>query len=77
MAWDQRGYFYENVRIDGKVVRRYYGKGPLAELAAQQVALRKEARQRDAAQAKAAVVFSGAGIEARRTADLQHVFFCA
>jgi hypothetical protein len=34
MAWDRRGYFYISRRVGRRVVREYYGKGPLAELAA-------------------------------------------
>lgn len=34
MAWDKRGYFYISRRVGRRVVRDYYGKGPIAEMAA-------------------------------------------
>jgi len=34
MAWDKRGYFYRSRRVEGRVVRDYFGRGPLADAAA-------------------------------------------
>lgn len=34
MAMDRRGYFYRSRRVGGRVVRDYFGKGPIAEMAA-------------------------------------------
>ena len=38
MAWEKHGersYFYRSVRHDGKVVKVYYGAGPVGRLAAE------------------------------------------
>jgi len=43
MAFDKRGYFYRSVRRGKKVDREYYGRGPIADLAAH---LLDEARQK-------------------------------
>ena len=34
MAWDRRGFFYRSRRVNGRVVRDYFGKGAIAEMAA-------------------------------------------
>jgi len=53
MAFDKRGYFYRNVRANGKVRREFYGRGVFAELAA--FLLEEDRLQRaKAAQAKKA-----------------------
>ncbi len=45
MAWDSRGYFYRSRRVGGRVVREYFGRGPLAEAAAHLLAHLKAARE--------------------------------
>jgi len=45
MAFDKRGYFYRSVRRGKKVDREYYGRGPIADLAAH---LLNEVRQKQA-----------------------------
>lgn len=45
MPWDRRGYYYEARKVDGRVVRKYIGKGRLAELCAQIDDLERENRQ--------------------------------
>jgi hypothetical protein len=60
MAWDEvngRRYYYRSERVDGRPVRRYVGKGDVAELAAAADAARRvereiEARQRQAEQTR-------------------------
>lgn len=57
MAWDKRGFFYRSRRIGKRVVRQYFGAGPLAEMAAHlmgQLRRAREARDREAAQFDAA-----------------------
>ncbi len=34
MPWDRRGYFYLSRRVGKRVTRHYFGRGPLAEAAA-------------------------------------------
>jgi hypothetical protein len=53
MAWERRGnrrYFYRSVRVGGKVKKKYLGRGPLAEVAAEgmEVARLKRDRQKEA-----------------------------
>src|SRR5262245_43060777 len=53
MAWESRRngrYYYSAVKRDGRVIKRYFGRGPAAELAAQ---LDQQARQRRQDQAAA------------------------
>ncbi len=53
MAWEWRGdttYYYHPHRVDGRVVRDYYGSGPVAQVAADLIV---EARDRRAAVAGA------------------------
>jgi hypothetical protein len=54
MAWERRGdgrsYFYRPRRVGGRVVRDYFGYGPVGQLAADLIA---EARDRRAALAQA------------------------
>jgi len=60
MPWEQVGlrrYYYRNLQISGRSVRRYVGTGPVAELAAAADDLRKlkraiEAREQKAEQAR-------------------------
>jgi hypothetical protein len=60
MPWErvgQRRYYYRNLQISGRSVRRYVGTGPVAELAAAADDLRKlkraiEAREQKAEQAR-------------------------
>ncbi len=48
MPWEMRRngrrYFYRGRRINGRVVKEYYGCGPLAELAAREMEVRKQQR---------------------------------
>lgn len=56
MAWDKRGYFYRSRRVGRRVVRDYYGKGPIAEMAAflmSELRRAREARGQGAAGADA------------------------
>lgn len=51
MAWDSRGYYYRSRKVRGKVLRDYYGTGPIAETAAACMAelrQKREARAREA-----------------------------
>ena len=53
MAWERRKpgrYFYRSRRVGGRVVKDYFGKGPIGELAAD---LAEEARARRAEDAAA------------------------
>jgi hypothetical protein len=56
MAWVTKGkrrYYYRSRRVGGRVVREYYGCGPLAEMAAHLMDMRRRARtarDREAAQ---------------------------
>lgn len=53
MAWASRPggtYYYRNEWVDGRVVTRYFGRGPAAELAAGLDALARQ-RRRDEAEA--------------------------
>jgi hypothetical protein len=60
MPWQQvsqKRYYYRNLQISGRSVRRYVGTGPVAELAAAADDLRKlkrvvEAREQKAEQAR-------------------------
>jgi hypothetical protein len=48
MGWERRGghaYFYRTVRVNGRLSREYYGRGPEAARAAAVQALRRAARQ--------------------------------
>ena len=52
MAWDKRPsgpYYYHSVRVGKRVMRRYFGTGPIAELAAEMLA-EKRKKRRDATQ---------------------------
>jgi hypothetical protein len=48
MAWEQRSngrrYFYRVERVDGRVVKTYFGAGPAASVAADRVAGERAAR---------------------------------
>jgi hypothetical protein len=49
MAWEKRGrhgpYYTQSRRVDGRVVREYVGRGPLAESIAQADEAEREARR--------------------------------
>lgn len=47
MAWE-RGYYYRVRKVNGRVVREYFGAGKVAELAAQMDALERERRRLEA-----------------------------
>jgi hypothetical protein len=52
MAWERHGgrsYYYRSVRRDGKVVKAYYGTGPVGRLAAEVDALRRAEQRAEAA----------------------------
>ena len=52
MAWERRRnqrFFYKSVRVGGKVKKIYFGKGPVAELAAMAVEQRQRFRKERAA----------------------------
>jgi hypothetical protein len=44
MAWE-RGYYYRVRKVNGRVVRKYVGRGRLAELAAETDAIEREERR--------------------------------
>jgi hypothetical protein len=56
MSWDRKkrgtheGYYYQSRRVDGRSVKTYFGRGPLAEMAARLDEHERELRraQRDA-----------------------------
>lgn len=45
MAWDKRGYYRHGVKVNGKVGHEYYGRGPVAELAARALELLRAERE--------------------------------
>lgn len=45
MPWDRRGYYYDASKENGRVVRKYIGKGKFAELCSQVDDLEREKRQ--------------------------------
>jgi hypothetical protein len=45
MAWE-RGYYYRSRKINGRVEREYIGTGPMAELAALEDEIRRQAEER-------------------------------
>jgi hypothetical protein len=45
VGWDKRGYYYQVQKVKGRVVRRYCGKGLVAELIARHDALNREYRE--------------------------------
>jgi hypothetical protein len=50
-VWQSRGgrtYFYQSIRHDGRVTKRYLGAGPAAEFAARLLADARLAREADA-----------------------------
>ncbi len=75
MAWEQRSgkkYYYRSYRVNGRVVKEYFGAGPIAELAASEDASRKELRaeqRRQRAGSKAKLLAAEAAT--RRCADFQ------
>jgi hypothetical protein len=69
MAWEKHGertYFYRSVRRDGKVVKVYYGAGPVGRLAAEVGALRRAERQAEADARKAQEDRLGAAVTLTR-----------
>jgi hypothetical protein len=48
MSWDKRGYYYEARKVAGRVVRKYVGRGRVAELAAQLDSIQREKRRIEA-----------------------------
>jgi hypothetical protein len=48
MAWDKRGFFYRSRRVGRRIVREYFGKGPVASMAALLMAELRRARRRHA-----------------------------
>jgi hypothetical protein len=47
MGWE-RGYYYRVRKVNGRVVREYFGSGEVAELVARTDALKRGRRQREA-----------------------------
>src|SRR5262245_7488089 len=48
MGWD-RGFYYRVRKVNGRVVREYVGRGPVAELVAQMDALERKQREAERA----------------------------
>jgi hypothetical protein len=51
MAWEKRPggvYYYTSKRVDGRVVKRYFGRGPLAKIAFELDARARRERQSQA-----------------------------
>jgi hypothetical protein len=48
MGWD-RGFYYRVRKVNGRVVREYVGRGPIAELVAQMDALERQQREAERA----------------------------
>jgi hypothetical protein len=48
MGWD-RGYYYRVRKVNGRVVREYVGRGPIAELVAQMDGLERQQREAERA----------------------------
>ena len=70
MAWEARGggrYYYRVVRDGGRVRRLYLGNGPVAELAARDVELRRAERQ---ARARSQARLESAEAASRELAEL-------
>jgi hypothetical protein len=49
MAWVRGRYYTRSRKVGGRVVRQYVGTGPVAELAAQTDALKRERREEERA----------------------------
>src|SRR5262245_17507776 len=56
MGWEKGRYYTRSKKVNGRVVREYVGRGPVAELVAQRDALERQQREaeRAARQAKRA-----------------------
>src|SRR5262249_28117638 len=52
MGWD-RGFYYRVRKVNGRVVREYVGRGPVAELVAQMDILERQKRQAERAEQQA------------------------
>jgi hypothetical protein len=48
MGWD-RGFYYRVRKVNGRVVREYVGRGPIAELAAELDAIGRQQREAERA----------------------------
>ena len=74
MGWDKGRYYTRSRKVNGRVVREYFGTGPLAEVAAQVDAINRADREaeREARRAqKAELDALGAGVkELDELADL-------
>ena len=56
MAWEQRGtheYYYRTRKQQGRIIRQYYGRGILAEIAAREDAERQKIREQERTEQKA------------------------
>jgi hypothetical protein len=49
VGWDKGRYYTRSKRVNGRVVRDYYGAGPAAELAAQMDAINRADREAERA----------------------------
>ena len=77
MAWERRGdrlYYYQSERVDGRVRKRYVGRGEVAELVAHadetRRAVRERRRQDERAELERARELSEAGAELDAVAEI-------
>jgi hypothetical protein len=52
MAWE-RGYYYRVRKVNGRVIREYFGRGSLAELVAEEDAIERKRREAERAMRRA------------------------